>query len=313
MKDSDAANWRQALEDIFTYGGCTGGRNLPSLVEQERICGMYFRDREPDYRVLADSFLDFFATTLRSSASAYYQKGWPEDPCYDLCIVEFVAQFRGLRAAQILAENGYPFDGYALLRNLKDQALILGAIIGGVSSFPALYGCGDAPSARLWDELACAGSLCRRVDEKSKIIGGMIGGTSSLDAATVTALSRWDDLFNLKINGQRSVASLELEAWSKNRAHFSVGPRIDNDTGALYARRFVEIAWMTLRTLPFLQTEKGRFSEAWCQHWRLLDQSMRLAVEAAAEAKSDLTSNAFLTMIDAKFPITALLRYAERG
>ena len=313
MQDGDTPNWRRRLEDIFTHNGSIGGRSLPSLVEQEGICGAYFRDREPDYRVLADSFCDFFATTLGAAASAYHDKGWPDHPCYGLCVIEFVAQFRGFRAAEILSANGYPFDGCARLRELKDQAIILGAIAGGRSSFPALYGCEAALSAQGWDELAQAGLLRRSVEQERTIFSWMMGGTSGLDAATIAAIGRWNDLFNLKIDGKRSITSLEMKAWSENRAHFSVGPRIDNDTGALYARGFVEIAWMTLRTLPFLQTEKVRFTENWGQTWGLLDQSMRLAVEAAAGPPDEPTSSPFITMIDAKFSATPQLRYAERG
>lgn len=60
--------WQKRLEDNFTYNGVIGGKILPSTIKQERICGSYFTQKFHGHRVLADSFLDFFAVTVRSEA-----------------------------------------------------------------------------------------------------------------------------------------------------------------------------------------------------------------------------------------------------
>lgn len=311
MTADGAKTWQQQLEEAFTCNGRVGGRSLPSLAEQEQICGAYCRDLEPDNRVLAECCLDFFATTLRLTASAYHEKGWPDDPCYGLCTIEFVAQFRGFRAAEILSQNGYSFEGYALLRDLKNQAVFIGAIAAGLSSFPSLYGLPASPTGEFCDELAQSGLLCRSVDEERTIFSRMIGETSGL-GPNILALRKWNDLFNLQIHGSRSAVSIEMKAWSENKAHFSVGPRIDAETGAMYGRRFVEVVWMILRTLPFLQTEQARFTEEWRRHWSLLDQAMRLSVEAAVTPPEERPAAAFIAMIDSKFSGGLSARYAER-
>ena len=311
MTADNEKTWQQQLEEAFTFNGSIGGRSLPSMAEQEQICGAYCRDLKPDNQVLAACFLDFFATTLRLTASTYHEKGWPTDPCYGLCTIEFVAQFRGFRAAEVLSQNGYPFDGYALLRDLKNQAIFIGAIAAGLSSFPALYDLPASPSEECCDELAQRGSLYRSVDEERAIFSRMIGETSGL-SSHISALRKWNDLFNMKIHGSRSTVSIEMKAWGENKAHFLVGPRIDPGTAAIYGRRFVEVAWMTLRTLPFLQTEQARFTEDWRQHWSLLDRSMRLLVETAVKPSDEVpAAAAFIAMVDSKFAGDLSARYAE--
>lgn len=63
----DIREWQKSLEDNFTYNGIPGGRILPSTIEQERICGTYYIRKFHGHRVLAESFLNSFATTLRSA------------------------------------------------------------------------------------------------------------------------------------------------------------------------------------------------------------------------------------------------------
>jgi hypothetical protein len=117
----NVGDWQNRLEETFTYNGVIGGRILPSTIEQERICGSYFIHKFVGHRILADSFLDFFAVTVRSAAEGHSKHGWPSDhPYYPICLVEFVTQFRGMRAAEVLYLSGYPLDGYALQRDLKD-------------------------------------------------------------------------------------------------------------------------------------------------------------------------------------------------
>ena len=96
---------------------------------------------------------------------------------------------------------------------------------------------------------------------------------------------------------------MEMKTWSADKAHFLAGPRLDKQTGVLYARRFIDVAWMTLRTFPLLQTGQASFDGNRRRRWETLDQSMRLAV--AARPFADAVSAAFVAMIDAKFSALA--------
>ena len=51
--------------------------------------------------------------------------------------------FRRVRACENLLLNGYPLDGYALLRDLKDRAIFLAAIAHNLTTWNALLGFGQ--------------------------------------------------------------------------------------------------------------------------------------------------------------------------
>ena len=124
------------------------------------------------HRILADSFLDFLAVTVRSAAEGHSKHGWPPDHAYyPICLVEFVTQFRGMRAAEVLSVSGYPLDGYALQRNLKDRAISLGAIVGGISSFPALYGLKGRLLLRGLTEINKPSSIAARTKKRKYSVG----------------------------------------------------------------------------------------------------------------------------------------------
>jgi hypothetical protein len=296
----------------FTYNGVTGGRLLPSVLTQEQICGSYFIGKFHGHRVLADSFLDFFAVTLRSAAAGHYESGWPGDGYYVPCLVEFVTQFRGMRAAEILSVSGYPLDGYALQRNLKDQAIFLGAIVSGISSFPALYGLKEPPSSKPWSEKDHQTVFYHRQDEEKAIFEQTIGKNSGLDPEHIESLKHWNRLFNAQVHGARLSTMREIYAWVQGKKEFAVGPRMDDDGFAMYMNRFTEIAWMVLRALPFLQTERVCFNEQWEREWAVLDTSLRGSVEGLGNLGKQIAP-AFIAMIDAKFVTSPASRYIERG
>ena len=307
----DVGEWQKTLEDNFSYNGLIGGRILPSTMEQERICGAYFIQKFHGHRVLADSFLDFFAVTVRSAGEGHIKHGWPAHPYYPICLVEFVTQFRGIRAAELLSVNGYPLDGYSLQRNLKDQALFLGAIVGGISSFPALYGLNDS-TVTPWTKKDQQAALNRRRDAEKRILSQMIGKNSGLDATHLEAIMQWNNLFHQQVHGARLSTMREMFAWLQEKKDFAVAPRMDDDGFAVYMNRFTEIAWMTHRSLPFLQTEIIHFSDEWQHQWQVLDDALRVSVEGLGSLGKKIAP-AFIAMIDSKFATSPASRYVEHG
>lgn len=237
----DVGAWQKRLEENFTYNGVVGGRILPSTMEQERICGSYSVSKFHGHRILADSFLDFFATTVRSAGEGHSKHGWPQHPYYPIGLVEFITQFRGMRAAEILSVNGYPLDAYSLQRNLKDQAIFLGAIVNGISSFPALYGFKQPPASSPWTKEDQLEVMKHRKSEERLISDEMIGKRSGLDQPHIEALKQWNELFHTQVHGARLSTMRETFAWLKAGKDFAVGPRMDDDGFAMYMNRFTEI------------------------------------------------------------------------
>jgi hypothetical protein len=305
--------WQQKLEDNFSYRGVVGGKLLPLVMEQERLCGAQFIRTFHGHRIHTDSFLDFFAQTLDSTAALRYQIGWPQDtPYYVPCLLGFVTQFRGMRAAEILSVNGYPLDGYALQRNLKDQAIFIGSVVTAISSFPALYGLKRTAGAKQpWSEEDHERVFRDRLDEEARVLDHTIGRRSGLAEEHINALGRWNRLFNVQVHGARLASMREADALVMNKKSFSVGPRIDNGGSAMYMNRSNEVAWMMLRTLPFLQLEDAPFDKSWQEKWTVLDESLRSTVEGLGDLGKKIAP-AFIAMIDSKFGASPASRYVER-
>jgi hypothetical protein len=94
------------------------------------------------------------------------------------------------------------------------------------------------------------------MDEEKKIFSRMIGKNSGLDVAHLEALTQWNELFHTEVHGSRLSTMREVFSWLQDKKDFAVGPRMDDDSFTMYMNRFTEIAWMILRSLPFLQTNR---------------------------------------------------------
>ena len=136
----DVAEWQRRLENYFKVDGITGKPLIP-VIEMESAHGRYVVERFQGQFVLMDSFFGFFIETVNKAIAFASLKRWPSKyPNYPFVLIYYVTIFRSFRAAENLLRCGYPLDGYALLRDLKDRAIFLGALAHGKTSFPKLFG-----------------------------------------------------------------------------------------------------------------------------------------------------------------------------
>jgi hypothetical protein len=213
-----------------------------------------------------------------------------------------------MRAAEIVAVNGYPLDGYALLRNAKEQALCIGAIASGHSSFPAWYGYkGMDPSIPVDHEKNRLAARNRKVEE-FRIRSITLGRNSGLGEEHIRELERWENLFNMQVHGSRF--SMAQDYFRMQKGLFSIGPLPDEDV-AMYMNRFSEISWMAHRILWYLQRADVRFDGEWERRWNIMDESIRFMVLGLDELGKKIAKT-FEAMIDAKFQFGPGTCYVER-
>jgi len=285
---------------------------LPTVMLQEQDCREHFIRKFHGHRILLDSFIDFFAQTLTHAIARRLRNGWPQGQSwYPVCVLEFITQFRGMRAAEILSMSGYPLDGYALQRNLVEQALYIGAVVNGTSSFQALMGTKGVDSSKKWTEDDHQTIFKNRLAEEKRVMRIMSGDEAGLGAGEIEALAKWQRLFNLQVHGSRFTHYREAAKWLVEKGTPSVGPRIDDDASAMYMNRASEIGWLMLRAFPFLQLEDAPFDDDWQAKWHVLDDSFRKSVEGLSNLGKKIGS-AFIAMIDAKFITSPKIRYVER-
>jgi hypothetical protein len=145
----DIAAWQKRLEDNFTVKGIVGG-NLLEIIDQERICGEYFVNKFHGQDVLINSFQSFYIETITNVFDWVGVHGWLKDcEYYAPLLFHYITTFRGFRACENLLLKGYPLDGYALLRDLKDRCIFLAGIAHNITSFPTLLGIQGVKSATI--------------------------------------------------------------------------------------------------------------------------------------------------------------------
>lgn len=296
------------LDKVFSSEGIIGARLIPILEKErqnEEIAEAKFRG----FRWLTDSFFDFYLETIKAAEVCCLSKGLPQQlSCYPSVFLKFVVNFWSFRAGDVLYRNGYPLDGYALLRDLKDQAIAFAAIHAGISSYRALEGVAPEENA---SETDLEKMRQRRMAEERRVMKLFFGQPSGLSEEVRGHLDGWNSLFHLEVHGSRLTFYSSGGDWLSGRTRLPLVPSPSQDDMVMYVNRGLEIQWMFVRLLPFLQTIPDAFGSAWAGKWTVLDETYRIFIERLSQNNQKPHFQAFIDFIDAKFPNSASISYAE--
>jgi len=163
-------------------------------------------------------------------------------------------------------------QGLALLRQLKEQALFLGAMLSGITSWAKIKGL-EEWTGRPLTEQQKGRVRSNRMKEEKRVLNLMIRKHSRLPKEDLSELARWESVFNLEIHGGFLTQWLDHGPGMRGNDGVSLGPELRTESLAMYMNRFCEVAWMLHRTLPILQLSDRRFDQKWVQTWRLLDEN----------------------------------------
>ncbi|GBE17320.1 hypothetical protein BMS3Abin15_01161 [bacterium BMS3Abin15] len=131
----NVSEWQKRLEDTFSKNGVIGPRLL-DILNQELDYGNYVVNTFHGYSVLQDCFFDFLIESIQRANQYIHENGIPKEAeYYRPTLLSHIANFRNFRAAENLLMKGYPLDGYALLRDLKDRSVYQSAIMHGITSY----------------------------------------------------------------------------------------------------------------------------------------------------------------------------------
>jgi len=308
----DVSEWQKRLVDTFSTDEIVGKR-LMAIIEMEKAYGLHVVNGYHGYRVLTDSFFDFYMETLQAANDWISMNGFPSDvPSYSSVFLFYVMSFRRLRAAENLFLCGYPMDGYALLRDMKDRAICMGAIMNRLGSFSSLYlgerHIDDQEKTLTRDEYIAVSK--HRAKKERAVRKQMIGEDSGLTAEQIYELKQWDKLFHEEVHGSRFSYFMEGGPWLKGEKPLSLGPLPEEKTIGMYMNRNNEICWMNLRTLPFLQLEPRAFGKEWARKWYVLDDSFRITVEGLGHMDKKIAW-AIIALVDQKFRFSPEEMYFE--
>ncbi|HUT69758.1 MAG TPA: hypothetical protein VMW89_03700 [Desulfatiglandales bacterium] len=293
----DVAEWQKRLEDNFTFNGVVGG-NLFAIFDQERACGEYFANTFHGQCVLIDSFQGFYVETMRNARDWISANGWPKEcEYYPPILVHYVIAFRSFRACENLLLKGYPLDGYALLRDLKDRCISLAGIAQNKTTFPALFGHKGikCPTVEDWPQIKK-----QRKNEEHRVLNLMIRKNSGLPDDIIVELGSWEQLFHVEVHGSTFSFTKELLDWVQGKAALSLGPTPKKDSMAMYMNRACEVAWLLVRLLPYLEPEKSAFGGKWLDKQHILDESFRYMQQSLSKSGKKI-GDAFIRFVEEKF------------
>jgi hypothetical protein len=295
--------WQNRLESEFLNLGPLG-TELAAIAKYETLHCERITNDFHGFRVLIHSFYELYLRTLLDIKENDIPNKVPHEyRNYFLTFLTYAITFKNIRASEVLFLTGYPLDAFALLRDLCERVLFLGAIINKYTSFSLLFGA-DAMNEKIADEFQVYNKviLLRKHQEK-KAIRKMLRG---IDKDNLRELSILKKLLNEEVHSSRLSLTFSLYDYSQKNI---LGPNFNSQTCALYMNRVVEICWMLLRTLPFLQPKPGYFETSWIRKWELLDESFEFMINSLNEG-ADIAL-AIKELISKKYPFNPSLSYFE--
>lgn len=309
----NVSEWQRRLESTFSKNGIIGSK-LVDIINQESEYGNYVINTFHGYGVLQDSFFDFFIETLQRANQFGRKHGIPKEaPYYNITFLTQLTNFRNFRAAENLLLKGYPLDGYALLRDLKDRAIFQAAIMKDITTFKKLRGHDILETAK--GNLSSDSDLYKKAKNQQKsqerrILNLFLGEKSGFDTDTMNELNRWGRMFHEEVHGSQFTFTIEGGDWLRGKSPISIGPLPNTRAIAMYLNRSHEIGWMILRTLPVLQLEPNALGDEWSSKWHVLDDSFRYAITSFAKTGKKI-GDAILKLIETKFNFDPTYVYKE--
>jgi hypothetical protein len=306
------------LEDAFSGGidGVVGGARLLPVIDDEKAYGDYLVRTYHGSDVLTCSFFEFFIETLELAAEKVFRGQLSKDnQTYAPFYLSMFAVFRNFRAAEVIKNNGYPLDGYALLRDLKDRAIHLGAVVTGAADILALHGVGVVnEELKEWTEKDFERAREQRKDEQRNAMRVMVGSDSGLADEDRKELEKWRDAFHEEVHGSRFTIAADVKRLfiEKRPLPFGPEPHQNNWDASMYVNRSLEVAWMILRVFPFLQLRPRGFGQEWASKWELLDEAFRIQSEGLGDLGAPI-GHAVIRFIDTKFPFSPDTASEDRG
>ena len=300
------SEWIDCLEKEFD-----NHVRLWQYVEKEKQYGIDIANRYRGYYLLTNSFFDFYIETLQLARSQIQEYQVFQKLNYVPILLFFVTMLKSSRATESLYVAGYPLDGYALLRDLKDQAIFAAAIVTGVSSFSALYGYrdfvkrGEVLTPQKYEVLRK-----ERKKEEERVLKLMLREDSDIEEVHRKEIEKWEKLFHEEVHGSR-LTFWEGFRYFVDKKPIPIAPEPTERSATIYMNRMNEISWMILRCLPFLQLEPRSFGESWSKKWRILDDSFLILEKELSKIGKNI-ADAIISLINTKFKTTPDTCYIDR-
>lgn len=290
-RDEEIKHWQDTLISNFSYNGIVGGTMLPNTKNLERVSGDLYTKSFYGHRLIYDAFQDLLISTLLLALGTKDRKTKEDYFYYNYFLQEINIQCLSFRACEVLAQSGYPSFSVSLQRTMLERCIAWSGCFAGFTNVKSLSGfTGEESLPPTEEQLEKAKN--RRKKEEIKIRNIVLFDSKDKNNGN-ESLKILVNMFDSQIH--RSL----LTAIGESKQ--GIGAPAFNETSySMYMNRFIEIAWMTLRLLPFLQKEKAIFGKTWQEKWLIMDQSMEFSVNSLLLDGKEIASE-FKNIIMSKF------------
>jgi hypothetical protein len=213
-----------------------------------------------------------------------------------------VTNFNTLCSSECAATNGYPYDGYSLLRNVFESTILISAALQKKVTFEDISGFKykDTPTTTDPDEINKRIKKHKKNVERS-VFDMFIGRQSGFSHDVQKELRSWKDLFDLELHGSRLSVSQHLK-WFKGEESLPYLPSLNKKAFAMFMNRYVEISWLLTKTLPSLQDRPLVFSNEWKEKYEIMDKCFELHTKALSEELGKDIGDVMVRFTQDKFP-----------
>lgn len=301
------ADWQKRLTDNFSFDGHFNGSRL-SIFNMERLCGEHFTRKYHGQKILMDSFQGFFMQSIEASLESVRKNGWPQKAeNFSQILLYNVILFRSFRASENLLQHGYPYDGYALLRDLKDRTIFLAGIAHNITTFPKIFGYAGISDVddEEWHKIKR-----RQKKEEFRVLDRIIRKNSTLPENVTSELEKWEKLFHEEVHGSKFSFFEELGSWARDGNPLTIGPIARETSVSMYMNRASEIAWLIVRLMPYMQPVESAFGNEWSERQKILDDSF-LYMQKSLSNVGKKIGGAYIQFVKEKFTFPEPFYYTE--
>lgn len=248
------------------------------------------------YQHLSDAFKCFFLETVELINTESRPKiKEPLSEFYALFIPHIVNCFATVCGAERVAIMGYPHQGYTLLRNVFDTAVLCSAALQKMTDFYSIYGV--IPGV----DFEPKASKKLRLNTERQVREYMTGPNSKLTPETIAELDKLNDMFDWETHGGK-LSHTMAKGWMQGKDVLPILPKFDQMSFALFMNRFAEAGWMLHRLVPAMQLPVAPLPDGWREKWQILDASFEQMVDSITKELGKPVGAAVVEFVKAKFP-----------
>lgn len=229
----------------------------------------------PGLTRIVDRVVLFLLETMRLAETDRLRARAAQHPWYGPLLLDFTSHVKRLRASYRLLQSGYPPFALALVRDLRERALLYAAILHGATTIREILGLPPDPPAGETPTPFDPRSVAKaRQTNQRAALAAIDGQQSELEFAA--QLVRLKDVLHSEVHGSL-LTGTEGDAFMRG-GPLPIFPSPTPESVIACLSLLLTAAHYLVRTLPVLQLDPAAFGAEWVERWRVMDRILSWAL-----------------------------------